>query len=269
MAAELPRKIGLIDVMVLIAAMAVGALSIRPFLLYGLGMLDLFEEFFPAYRFVAYPHVVLRAVEPWLASLTVAALIVRFRRPRPRLSRLVRQPGTAACLAAVAIMAASGVAGLAGLATPGFPRVEADALINQVFELFFSPVGAVVAAVWLIMGLARIRRREPGWIDRLGRFLGWCWIAAFLAHVWFSFAWVALEVQFLRPTMPVPPFPAQTVTIEQEMRIAEEEAFRLEQGLREAQQEHERLEEEYQILMRQKQEYLQQEQGESNAPKDR
>ena len=44
-------------------------------------------------------------------------------------------------------------------------------------------VGALVTGVWLAQCLGRRWRPEAGWIDRLGRGLGFAWIVSF-AIVW-------------------------------------------------------------------------------------
>ena len=42
-----------------------------------------------------------------------------------------------------------------------------------------NPAAAVIGG-WLGLRLAGRWRPDPGWIDRLGRILGWTWIATFL-----------------------------------------------------------------------------------------
>src|SRR5205823_8469100 len=104
----------------------------------------------------------------WLGVflLTPAFLILRLRGPRPPAHRLIWQPGMMACWLVCLEYIPFGMLG---------------------------PVGAYllsgsVAIAWLAAWWSGRLRPEPGWIDRLGRFLGACWIAlagyVFLVQRW-------------------------------------------------------------------------------------
>jgi hypothetical protein len=105
-------------------------------------------------------------VEIVLAGMIPVFLIVRMKRPRPKLRALLLQPGTVAALAMV-----FGLFWITGLLLTAFPRR---------FDSFTAApiaVGGTVAICWGILRLSRKWNTEPGWIDRLGRTLGCAAIA--------------------------------------------------------------------------------------------
>jgi len=91
--------------------------------------------------------------------LTLTFLVIRLRRPRPALRQLIWQPGMMACT----------------IITLLFPTLffATDRRSGPLVWLFMS---ASVAAAWLAAWWGGRMRPEPGWIDRLGRGLGVCWI---------------------------------------------------------------------------------------------
>jgi len=233
MASPPVRRFGVMDTVILVAALAVAATSIRPFVQFGTGMVSFFEEYFPSVKRTAYTDVVLNAVEPWLAALTVAFIVIRLRRPRPPFRRLVRQPGMAACLAVLTLMAVNCVAVGTALAILGTPREE-EALYGRFVMPILHKAGGGVAAVWLVMGLARVCRPEPGWIDRAGRLLGLCWVLIFLAGTWDGF-WFAAVTDRLSPPVtasgPPPPSPEEMKAMEQEIIETEQRTAQLNQEI--------------------------------------
>lgn len=106
---------------------------------------------------------------PLFATWTVMALALCVRAPRPRLARLMRQPGFIACISA-----------LSGFA------VWAPSLLSQ--AIWSSSGGqppqpwlaynaaTVVGSSWLILFVGSRWRSERSWIDRFGRFLGVVWL---------------------------------------------------------------------------------------------
>ncbi len=52
-----------------------------------------------------------------------------------------------------------------------------------IFPTYADRVGFAVAGAWLVLALGGSWSRGQGWVDRLGRVIGWCWIAASLT-VW-------------------------------------------------------------------------------------
>jgi hypothetical protein len=104
----------------------------------------------------------LQTAEISLVGMTLAFFAVRLRKPRPPLRALLRQPGTAASLAMVFGLF-WGTGGLIVL----FP--------DRVDSMTAAPiaVGGAVAASWVALALSRRWKSEPGWVDRVGRALGW------------------------------------------------------------------------------------------------
>src|SRR3954453_6913158 len=98
MVPSVPRRFTLLDAMVVIAAIAVGLLPI-PFLL-DVWTFSLAGS--PYWRFLLLcGSMVDGMLCSFALTLGPALLALRLRRPRPRLRRVFRQPGTAACTAVV------------------------------------------------------------------------------------------------------------------------------------------------------------------------
>jgi hypothetical protein len=128
-------------------------------------------------------------ISPWLLTMAVALLVIRFRQPRPRLRRIWHQPGTlASTLGILALI----FVGLISLALPalhifilllgGFsgsntnPPMELASFLAEVT----SYSGTLILGSWLTLALSGRFRSEPGWIDGLGIIVGFCWITAHL-----------------------------------------------------------------------------------------
>ncbi len=147
---------------------------------------------------------------PFGLSLTVALLALRFRRPRPSIRRITRQPGTIACFATLAacVYHVSGAIFYDAMAyltrpqsavhlpSPPFVRFDNPRRISRsiglwlhdnLLELFpfsISPSVAVPIAVgWCVLIACGRWRRPTDWIDRSGRWLGAFWIALAIAFV--------------------------------------------------------------------------------------
>jgi hypothetical protein len=183
------RPFTVLDAMVLVAATAVGLAVMRS------DPNSILYRIAPAIRSHVRPdehiHVKLYLItgdilefQPLLLVWTYAALILRLRGPRPGIRRLARQPGFAALLTAVVCSAYAWLDGLTHgiweLANPdhkGHPLEDLTGSLSQLFDGVWD-LGAAVSAVWAFMALGQICRREPSWIDRLGRILGGGWIAA-------------------------------------------------------------------------------------------
>ena len=140
--------------------------------------------------FINYPRMGYEVAEvgALVASLTLVAL--RSRRPRPRWSRLMRQPGWIACLAASgAGVAATGLdwvgrsygdsIGYRSRWGWGFDPsdVETPPVVRlQAFTTVGLVVGLVVLTSWLILALGGRWRAERSWVDRAGRVVGVIWL---------------------------------------------------------------------------------------------
>jgi hypothetical protein len=111
----------------------------------------------------------LQMAETFLLGMTPAFFVLRLRRPRPPLRALVRQPDTVAGLAIVFGLF-WGTGGLLWL----FP--------DKVDSMTAAPiaVGGAVAIGWIALALSRWWKPELGWVDPIGRVLGWAAIGAAL-----------------------------------------------------------------------------------------
>lgn len=126
-----------------------------------------------------------------LASLTFALIPIRLMKPRGTLVRIGRQPGWVASVAAAFVLIVmSGYRELVALVLRGSDSVEV-ADLSDLCLMGFSLAGIAVAAAWLCSWISRRRRAERGWVDRLGRLVGWCWIV-------FALLFAALRLGFAR-----------------------------------------------------------------------
>ncbi|WP_435008445.1 hypothetical protein P12x_005655 [Tundrisphaera lichenicola] len=166
------RRFTIADVMILVPAAAVGALILKPYLPGFSWQLGYIPSFGPdpwgLWRAYLWLHGVGSClVVPWMAAM----IVIRLRRPRPRLVRF--QPGFVACVAVMASL----VPGLAWIASiyhrPGFQRPQG---FEQAWAIATSWTDAAVLGAWLALWLGRKWRPEPSWIDRMGRALGLYWI---------------------------------------------------------------------------------------------
>lgn len=125
------------------------------------------------------------------ASLTVACLVMRLRRPRRPLRSLASQPGAVACSAAVTVLAIGVVnlGGMVGVLTLDgiYPAAGLGILDLSDAQLRGLPseAGCAVAAVWVILVASRRWHCEPSWIDRMGRILGVFWVGT-IPFAWFT-----------------------------------------------------------------------------------
>jgi hypothetical protein len=94
------RTCTILDATILVAATAVGLAIVRAFVADGW----FFRQEFPISHINFMTQCANEASLPFLASWTLCFLILRLRRPRPRLRRLARQPGMAACSAAALLL---------------------------------------------------------------------------------------------------------------------------------------------------------------------
>jgi hypothetical protein len=157
------RHIQLIDAMILVAAIAVG-LALAKVAFSGCYPRRPIPAGFRGFFAIECGHA---AVFPCVASLTIAFVPLRLRRPRPPLAHVMRQPGIIACCMSLLQLATGGVA----VAT----SIGGTSLSN--FAFFLSPViGLSIAGAWAVLRLNGWWRPEPGWVDAMGRALGVSWI---------------------------------------------------------------------------------------------
>ena len=133
------------------------------------------------------PMWVARPITYFLLAWTLAFIPLRLRRPRPTLSRLMLQPGMAACCAVAVVTLMDGISwGIYGLKID--PKY-ATSMVSRYWRGVSDHLGPAVVATWLGLFLSRRWRPEPGWIDRLGRVIGWLWLLTLLAD-WRFGRWV-------------------------------------------------------------------------------
>jgi hypothetical protein len=169
------RRFTLLDVMILVAAVAFGAARSRWY--------HQQQASLSGFVRLPWPLPIGAEVAPFLMAATIALFVMRLRQPRPRWRRLVRQPGTAACLAGIFTLAMGGLDALhmlIGWLTGGPSFTYITYTLGGHLYGFCVGFGAAVALVWLTMAVLGCRRPEKSWIDRAGRFLGWGAIAYWL-----------------------------------------------------------------------------------------
>jgi hypothetical protein len=163
------RRFTLADVMILVASAAVGLVLWR-----------FMNESGGFSTGLGSPWLLWLGLEltPFLLVTAIGLLVVRVRPPRPPTWRILRQPGTVACLVVLAntivspslTLAREFVAAFLGRpALLGAIRIATAALYS----------GHSVAIAWAVLALARAWRPEPSWIDRAGRCFG-----VFLIALW-------------------------------------------------------------------------------------
>jgi hypothetical protein len=130
----------------------------------------------------------------FFAAWSLAWLLLRLRRPRPRLRRLMRQPGMVACTASAVVLGIRLInhLSIAGLIACHYGGADAWGYLDDITtqdEMPFVPsqIGCAVAAAWAVQALGGCWRPERSWIDRMGRVLGWYWLAM-IPFSWFHSA---------------------------------------------------------------------------------
>jgi hypothetical protein len=171
----LRRRFSIADGMILVAATAAGL---------GLARLGPMEWatgsmsgwFWKSLRFLLGPATL------FAAMLSLGLIFVRLRRPRPRMVRVMRQPGMVAAVAVAATLAVSALAWSSyDLFTGG--GWSRGASVARYCRIHGDKFGGAVAAAWVGLAIAGRWRPERSWVDRAGRVLGAFWIVTLL------FAW--------------------------------------------------------------------------------
>jgi hypothetical protein len=193
-----PRRFGIADLMILIAALGVGIA----------GAWDVWLRVVDTHSGRTRAWLVFASIVSAVATpLTLACLAFRLRRPRPDRHRLWIQPGAAAILTCSLVFVLRTLELAVALAMPTrsvWPttRIATIRVSDATYLLFMQgqdingvvgyveplgcfgvtvvtfawPCGSAVAAVWLMLAISGRWRPQRTWIDRLGRVLGWVWI---------------------------------------------------------------------------------------------
>ena len=182
MPSQSQRRFVLADAMILIVATAIGTALVRTYLLDIMASMPrrgIWMPPNPRIRTQIAMRAVLLAGVPLLAVWTVALLLLRLRRPRPRLRRLFRQPGAIAC-AVVMLAVPLDAPWMVLIFNTGYWDTynAANIIVNHVGG------GYVVLGGWSTLALSGRWRAEPSWIDRAGRIIGVAWIVATVLSRW-------------------------------------------------------------------------------------
>ncbi len=165
------RSFTILDAMVLVGATALGFAclhEVNPLEAYG------------GEKFWTYAPELL---PPFLTYWAIALLVLRFRQPRPRRNRLAIEPGASACLAVTVVTALAAVS--LGCSTIHQPfTYSPTSFLWTVTYLAKTHAPDAVAAVWIFQIMGRRWRPEPVWIDRMGRSIGFLWLAYELSIWW-------------------------------------------------------------------------------------
>lgn len=172
-----PRRLTLVDAMILVVAIAASLRLVR-----GVGYQNHLWSFG---GLIASVWNFDKAVIAILGPLTFATLALRLRRPRPMRRRLLDQPGAVACVAAgLGLVVSSLFAGLLFLLPIVFPgrfRIwvleSLTNVLERISETAMQLCGFGVVLGWLLLAMSGRWRAEPSGIDRLGRVVGVAWVA--------------------------------------------------------------------------------------------
>ncbi|WP_422931931.1 hypothetical protein [Singulisphaera sp. PoT] len=182
------RHLTLADLMILVVAMAIGSLILRPYMAGFRQQLSISPSLYPGpqdpWRLLAWAQ---GPGSCFVIPCMAAMVVIRLRNPRPRLFQL--QPGFVAC--AVTLIAL--LPGIAWILTiqhrPGFQRATG---FEQIWTLCTYWVDTAVPGAWFALYLSRRWRPEASWVDRTGRALGLYWIVQ-LAAWYLLMTWPGLR----------------------------------------------------------------------------
>jgi hypothetical protein len=190
------RKFTLFDAMVMVAATAVAFIPIRLRYNDQLMRLSLQEYIWAQWSVGLFGWGLNLSASVLVVAWGAALCFLRLRRPRPRLVRICRQPGMAACFAVVAATIYSFTQyGMLMWFYHYNGKLEwskaLDGLRSEAhWSTFTGWVDMSVPLVWLVLWSGKACRLEASWIDRTGRVLGvYCTIACIL------FGWADLAAK--------------------------------------------------------------------------
>jgi hypothetical protein len=155
------RRFTTLDAMILIMATAVGL---------GLARAT-FEEGIRLDSAGGIAALVIFGTTPCAASWSIACLVIRLRRPRPRRRRLVRQAGFQASIAA----SVSFALGVLPMYLPVMRSIRME--VAMVYAPAFVVVPSIVS-LWLVQRMGGRWKTERCWVDRLGRVVAIVWLSS-------------------------------------------------------------------------------------------
>ena len=162
------ERLSLADLMMLVAVAGAGLALFRPYLTAFIE--KRFHYSSPWFRTIEITYGAWSIVA---AGWMILLLVLRYRRPCPHRGRLARRPGHVACCAAAVALVVGGLQELVQLASP---RPDIPFSFQTLWIIVSMRVGPTVLGAWLLLALSGRWRADRGWMDRLGRLLGCCWI---------------------------------------------------------------------------------------------
>jgi hypothetical protein len=158
-----PRRFTLLDSMILVAAVAVGAALNRT--LFSIGGVDHSTKG-PLGATAIFVGLYISPC--WLVPFTLAALALRIRGATPPVRLAFRSPGMAGCLAAL----------------PGLLIANAAPAWMRMGIIRSLEVGASIVGAWFVLAALGYWQEDRDWVDRLGRLVCLGWLAS--ASAWLA-----------------------------------------------------------------------------------
>lgn len=117
----------------------------------------------------------------YVVALALVLIPLRWIRPRPPASGVLRQPGAVACLAMLGTIAANVALLKVGRAIQASTQQEPSQIVifSNWYQWYWATEGLSLAVLgtWAALRLGSRWSPEPSWIDRAGRLVGFYWIA--------------------------------------------------------------------------------------------
>jgi hypothetical protein len=167
------RRFSLADAMVLVAAMAPGLILLRTAVALELFNLVPNLKAPPGRDFINSLSVSSASI---LGSLTLATLVLSFRKPRPNLREVMRLHGFVACVAVMAASLLPLVHFVIGVTTLSATGLNVALYFNNTLARLTLSAGQMIIGAWIALALMGRWRPGSNWKDRLGCVLRACWI---------------------------------------------------------------------------------------------
>jgi hypothetical protein len=131
---------------------------------------------------------------PWAATAGIAIVILRLLPPRPPLRRVLRLPGSVACLVA-SLCLPFALGHLARELYQPWTTIDPDLAQRWFWRNYAQKCAMAVLGAWLALALIGRWQAERDWIDRAGRAVGVYWIS--VAVLQSVFDWLEVLFTFL------------------------------------------------------------------------
>ncbi len=169
------RRFGVLDAMILVAAIAAGLAAIRGIMPYGFNPLIIFDNDGPVRLQAKMVFSWINSSLPVAAALTVSLVPLRLLRPRPPARRVCREPGFVASVAASSVTLGGLLWSIPAIAATNNTFIDC---LSFAFSPFMAPLyaGWAVAGAWALLFWGGRWKPQPHWLDRAGRIAGGFWI---------------------------------------------------------------------------------------------